>query len=53
MSKEETIQKFEYTRNTLKIGDLRVNINSAFIPKKSLHDILYTIASVRLKEKSA
>jgi len=38
---------------TLKVGDINVNIKNNFYPKKSLYDILLSIANTRLKEKSA
>jgi len=37
--------------NTMKFGNLTVNIESRFHPKKSLYDIFFSIANARLKEK--
>ena len=42
---------FEQSNSSMKIGNLRVNIRSRFYPKKSLCDIMFSIASARLKEK--
>ena len=35
-----------------KIGNITVNVRSNFYPEKSLSDILFSIVSARLKEKS-
>ena len=37
----------------LKVGDLNINITSRFYPKKSLSEILFSVVSMRLKEKLA
>ena len=40
-------------RSTYNIGNLTVKVKSCFYPEKNLYDILFAIASMRLKEKSA
>jgi len=42
-----------YQDSSLKFGALRVNVKSFFYAEKSLYDILYSLVSVKLKEKSA
>jgi len=37
----------------LKVGDLNINITSRFYPKKSLSEILFSVVSMRFKEKLA
>ena len=39
--------------NVVKIGDLRINIKSNFAANKKIEDVLYVVASVKLKEKTA
>ena len=38
--------------NSVKIGDLRINIKSTFTSLKSLEATLYSIANKKLKEKN-
>ena len=37
----------------LKINDTNIYVKNSFCPDKSLHDILFSIANTRLKEKLA
>jgi len=43
---------FKIETNTLKIGDLRVNVKSNFDSKNNLSDLLFSIASLKLKENA-
>lgn len=45
--------KLEAKTNSLKVKDIRVNVHSNFNSEKRIDDILYSIANVKLKEKSA
>ena len=42
-----------YKVTILKIGDMNVHVRSSFYAEKNLYDILLSIASLKLKEKSA
>ena len=51
--KNQVVSTCEYKCSSLKINNLTVNIKSRFCSEKSLDDILFSIASAKLKEKSA
>ncbi|MCL1858743.1 MAG: hypothetical protein FWF92_05870 [Oscillospiraceae bacterium] len=51
--KEKTKTNCEYKTSSLKIKNLTVNVKSYFYPEKNLYDILFSIISTKLKEKSA
>lgn len=51
--KEEVGTNCEYKSSSLKIGKMTVNVKNSFYPKKSLYDILFSIANTRLNEKPA
>ena len=52
MTKEKISKNIAIKTNSIKIGNLRININSNFYPAKKLDDILYSIVILKLKEKS-
>lgn len=45
--------KSDTATTSLKVRDLKINIKSNFLAEKRLDDILYSIANVKLKEKTA
>jgi hypothetical protein len=49
---KQTETNCEHKTRSYKINNLTVNVNSRFYPKKNLSDIMFSIASARLKEKS-
>jgi hypothetical protein len=51
--KEQAEPAYEYKISSLKINNLTVNVKSRFYHEKSLDDILFSIASLKLKEKSS
>ena len=53
MTSETTIKSSGVKTTTRKIGNIYIHINSQFDPKKRLEDILFSVANLRLKEKSA
>ena len=52
-NKEKTKPNCEYKTNSLKIKNVTVNVKSCFYSEKNLYDILFSIISAKLKEKSA
>ena len=52
-AKNQVVSTCEYKCSSLKINNLTVNIKSRFCSEKSLDDILFSIVSTKLKEKSA
>ena len=52
-NKEKTKPNCEYKSSSLKIKNMTVNVKSSFYPEKNLYDILFSIVSAKLKEKSA
>jgi len=52
MPTEKILKSSAAKTNSIKIGNLRININSSFYPAKKLDDILFSIVTSKLKEKS-
>jgi len=52
-NKEKIKPNCEYISSSVKIKNMTVNIKSCFYPEKSLYEILFSIVSTKLKEKSA
>ena len=51
--KEKMNTNCEHKSNSLKIKNITVNVKSCFYPEKNLCDILFSIVSIMMKEKSA
>jgi len=53
MSDKEIMgSSFEYKSNSLKIDNLNINVKSCFYSEKKLYDILFSLVSKKIKEKS-
>ena len=52
-NEQQSDVKYEVKKTTLKIGNLIINVRSHFHPEKDLPEIMFSIASTKLKEKSA
>jgi hypothetical protein len=53
MIKDQLVTNCAFTTHSIKLGKLTVNVKNCFYPEKDLFNILFSIASNRLKEKSA
>lgn len=53
MTKDKLMPNCAYTTHSMKFGKLTINVKNCFYPEKNLFNILFSIASYRLKEKSA
>jgi len=53
MPKKQDKSNCEYVINSLRIGNLTVNIRSGFSCENNLYDIMFRITSLRLKDRAA